>query len=67
MSARIVDIFDSIGIFVESYEVDLGASVPAATDRAFEREALRMSVEYGVAPTQQLSNLKAHVRPSPIG
>ncbi len=66
MPARTVDVFDELGIFVESYEVDLAASAGQPTDREYEHEALRIAAENGVVSTAQLITLKAIVRPSPF-
>jgi hypothetical protein len=63
MPVRTVDVFDEIGIFVESYEVDLAEPASLPSDRSYEREALRLAVEDGLVPTDQLSSLKAIVRP----
>lgn len=64
MPARTVDLFDDVGIFVESYEVALVEEGTPQTARDYEREALRMAVEFGVVPVKQLSRLRAIVRPS---
>lgn len=43
MPARTVDVFDDLGIFVESYAIELAESAAQPTDREYEHEALRMA------------------------
>jgi hypothetical protein len=63
MPVRTVDVFDMAGVFVASYEVDLGDSDSPISDQGYEREALRMAVGDGRVPTGQMNGLTAMARP----